>query len=54
MNRLDEHAHEKDVMKGTIQALDSHLTCEVCGKVSHLENDGLETREEAAFNNGFR
>ena len=42
-------------MKGTVQALDSHMTCEVCGEVGHSGNNCLETREEASYiNNGFR
>ena len=42
-------------MKGTVQAIDSHMMCEVCGNVVHSGNDCLETRKEAAFiNNGFR
>ena len=41
-------------MKGTVQAIDSQMTCEVCGNVGHSGNDCLETREEAAFiNSGF-
>jgi len=54
MKRLDERANEKE-MQGTIKAMDSHMTCEVCGEVGHSENDCPETREEAAYiNNGFR
>jgi hypothetical protein len=33
--RLDERAHEKEAMKATMQAMDSHMTCEVCGEVRH-------------------
>ena len=55
MKRLDERAQDKEAMMGTIQAMDSHMTCEVCGNVGHLENDCPKTRKEAAFiNNGFR
>ena len=55
MKRLEDQAQDKETMKGTIQALDSHMTCEVCGNVGHSGNDCLKTREEAAFiNNGFR
>ena len=55
MKRLDERAQDKEAMKGTVQGLDSHMTCEVCGNVGHSGNDCLKTREEAAFiNNGFR
>ncbi|XP_066341858.1 uncharacterized protein [Miscanthus floridulus] len=39
---------------GTIQAMDSHMTCEVCGNIGHSGNDCSKTYEEAAFiNNGF-
>jgi hypothetical protein len=31
MKRLDKHATEKEAMYGTVQALDSHMTCEVFG-----------------------
>ena len=42
-------------MVGTVQAMDSHMTCEVCGNVGHSGNDCPETREEVAFiNNRFR
>jgi hypothetical protein len=55
MKRLEERAQDKEAMKGTIQALDSHMTCEVYGNVGHSRNDCPETREEAAFiNNEFR
>ena len=55
MKRLEERDQDKDTMMGTIQAMDSHMTCEVCGNVGHLGNDCPKTREEAAFiNNGFR
>jgi len=33
MKRLEEQAQDKDAMIGTIQAMDSHMTCEVCGNV---------------------
>ena len=55
MKRLDERAHEKKAMKGTVQAIESQMTCEVCGNVGHSGNDCPETREDVAFiNNGFR
>lgn len=55
MKRLDERAAEKEVMmKSTVQAMDSHMTCEVRDNVGHSGNDHPETCEEAAFvNNGF-
>ena len=55
MKRLDERAHQKEPMKGTVQAIDSHTTYEVCGEVGHSGNDCLEIHEEASYiNNGFR
>jgi hypothetical protein len=55
MKRLDKCAHKKEAMKGTVQATDSQMTCEVYGNVGLLENDCPETREDATFiNNGFR
>jgi len=55
MKRLEERAQDKDAMMGTIQAMDSHMTCEVCGNVGHSGNDCPKTHKEAAFiNNGFR
>jgi hypothetical protein len=54
MKRLDNCARRKP-WKSIIQAMDSHMTCEVCGGVGHLGNDCLETHEEAWYiNNGFR
>jgi len=54
MKRLEEWAQDKEAMKGTIQALDSHMTCEVCGNIGHSGNDCPKNHKEAAFiNNGF-
>ena len=49
MKRLDDHAAEKEAMKSTIEAMDSHMTCEVCGGVGHLGNHCPETHEEASY-----
>jgi hypothetical protein len=55
MKRLDERAHEKETMRGTVQAIDLHMTCKVYGNVRHSGNDCPETREDAAYiKNGFR
>ena len=55
MKRLKKRAQEKDAMVGTIQAMDSHMTCEVCGNAGHSGNNCPKTREKAAYiNNGFR
>jgi hypothetical protein len=54
LKRLGERAQEKEAMMGTVQAMDSHMTCEVCGNVGHSGNDCPKTREEVAFiNNRF-
>jgi len=55
LNRQDERAADKEAMKSTVQAMDSHMTCVVYGEVRHSGNDCPETREEASYiNNGFR
>ena len=55
LSRLNERAREKEAMKATVQAMDSHMTCEVCGEVRHSRSDYLEIYEEASYiNNGFR
>ena len=46
MKRLDDHEKRP---QGTVKALDSHITCEVCGGTSHSGNDCPETREEAMY-----
>ena len=33
MKRLEGRAQSKDAMMGTVQVMDSHMTCEVCGNV---------------------
>jgi len=39
----------------TVQAIDSHTSCEVCGDNGHSGNNCSETQEEASFaNNGYR
>jgi hypothetical protein len=55
MKRLDDHAVEKEATTRTVHAMDSHMTCEVCGDVVHLGNNCPETHEEASYiNNEFR
>ena len=55
LKRPNERAHEKEAIKGTIQAIDSQMTCEVYGEVGHSGNNCTETHEEATYiNNGFR
>jgi hypothetical protein len=54
MKKLDNHDKWP---QGTVKALDSHVTCEVCDSTGHSGNDCLETREEAMYmgnnNNGY-
>jgi hypothetical protein len=55
MKRLDDRVTKKEAMKRTVQAMDSHMTCEVCGEVRHSENNCPDTHEEVLYiNNGFR
>ena len=50
---LNEHAADKEAMKGTVQAMDSQMTCEVCGEVGHSGNDRVKTLGDATYiNNG--
>nr|ABA97442.1 Transposable element protein, putative, Retrotrans_gag [Oryza sativa Japonica Group] len=54
MKRLDDHEKRP---QGTVKALDSHVTCEVCGGTGHSGNDCPKTREKAMYmcnNNGYR
>nr|CAE03288.2 OSJNBb0046P18.4 [Oryza sativa Japonica Group] len=53
MKRLDDHEKR---LQCTVKALDSHVTCEVCGGTGHSGNDCRKTREEAMYmgNNGYR
>ncbi len=54
VKKLDNQ--EKGKPQAAVKALDSHITCEVCGNTGHMGNDYPETREEAMFmgNNGYR
>jgi hypothetical protein len=55
IKRQEEQAQDKNTMRGTVQAMDSHVMCEVCGNVGNSGNDCPETHKEATFiNNGFR
>jgi hypothetical protein len=46
LKRLDERAADKEAIKSTVQAMDSHMTCEVCGEVGHSGNDCPETHRK--------
>ena len=53
LKKIDEHA--TDNTSGTVNPMDSRMTCEVCANVGHSGNDCPETHEEVAYmNNGFR
>jgi hypothetical protein len=53
LKKFDERATNANT--GTINALDSQMTCEVYENIGHLGNDCPETHEDAAYiNNGFR
>ena len=59
LNHLHERAEFKEHRNNYTQAMDSYMTCEVCGNGGHSRNDCPETREDAAYinnnnNNGFR
>jgi hypothetical protein len=55
LSRLNKRAHKKEAMKATVQAMDSQMTCEVCGEVGHSMNNYPKTREDVAYiNNGFQ
>jgi len=55
LKELDKYATKEEEPHGTVKAIDSHVTCEVCGNVGHSGNDCPETREDIThINNGFR
>jgi hypothetical protein len=55
LKRLDERATEKEAMYDTVKAMDSHMTCKVCGEVGHSGNDCPVTHEDVAYiNNWYR
>jgi len=52
MQRLDGHATKPTT--GTVQAIDSRMTCEECGNVGYMGFNCPGTQEDASFiNNGF-
>ena len=57
LKKFEDYSQDKAKME-TLQALETRMTCEVCGNVGHLGDNCLETREEVMFfsgnNNGFR
>jgi hypothetical protein len=57
LNKFEDYSQDKAQMQ-TLQALETRMTCEVCGNVGHSGDNCPETQEEALFlngnNNGFR
>ena len=54
LKRFDKYATDKEATKGIVKAMDSKMTCEVCGEVGHSLNICPESHEEASYiNNGF-
>ena len=56
IKRLDKHDATKETTYDTVQALDPHMTCEVCGNAGHSGNDCPKTHEDVLNmnnNNGF-
>ncbi|RLN12660.1 Zinc knuckle family protein [Panicum miliaceum] len=55
LKNIDEHPQERAPTQ-VLQALDSRMTCEVCGNIRHSGNDCPETQEDVMYmnnNNGF-
>ena len=53
LKKFDERA--TDGTSGTVNSMDSHMTCEVCGNVGHSGNDCPGTYEDGTYiNNGYR
>ena len=57
LKKFEDYSQDKDQIQ-TLQALETHMTCEVCGNVGHSGDNCPETQEEALYlngnNNGFR
>ena len=56
LKKFEDYSQDKAQMQ-TLQALETRMTCEVCGNARHSGNNCPETQEEALFlngNNGFR
>ncbi|PUZ46504.1 hypothetical protein GQ55_7G084800 [Panicum hallii var. hallii] len=49
---LDGRSQDKAPMHITLQALDTHMTCEVCGNTEHLGNDRPEIHEDMEIKGG--
>ena len=56
LKKFEDYSQDKAQIQ-TLQALETRMTCEVCGNVGHSGDNCLETQEEALFlngSNGFR
>ena len=51
LKKLEDYSQDKAQMQ-TIQALEAHMMCEVCGNVRNSGDNCPETQEEALFLNG--
>jgi hypothetical protein len=52
VKRMDDLTNEKAAMAVTTQAMDSRMTCEVCGDTGHSENYCHTTQEDVMYMNG--
>ena len=55
LKKFEDYSQDKAQMQ-TLQALETHMTCEVCRNVGHSGDNCLETQEESLFligSNGF-
>jgi hypothetical protein len=57
MKRMDALTSKNASMAITTQAMDAHMTCEVCGDTGHSGNYCLTTQEDMMYmndnNNGY-
>ena len=57
LKKFEDYSQDKAQMQ-TLQALETRMTCEVCGNVRHSGDNCPETQEEALYlncnKNGFR
>ena len=51
LKKFENYSQDKAQMQ-TLQALETCMTCEVCGNVGHSDDNCPETQEEALFLNG--
>lgn len=57
LKKMDDHIDNNTSTHDSVLALDSHMTCEVCGNIGHLGSDCPKTREDACYTNntnGYR